>query len=265
MGGEGADATREVADVVLQTDDLTALVHAIERGRTTYANVRRSIRYLLGTNLSEVAVVLAGTAAGFGEPLSVAQLLWINLVSDVFPALGLALEPPAPGLMQDPPRPAHDPILRHQDFRDLAVEGGVIATGALVASGWGALRYGISAQARTMTFASLVTAQLLHALTCRPGGKIANEKPRPNRALSGILGVSFAVQLAALLAPGIRDLLGVGPMAPLDVGVTLCAGALPYLANGMLKAGGDQRIRSDERRNDNPHEALDQPVGHGVR
>jgi Ca2+-transporting ATPase len=264
MGREGADAAREMADVVLQTDDLMALVHAIERGRATYANVRRSIRYLLGTNLSEVAVVLAGTAAGF-EPLSVAQLLWINLVSDVLPALGLALEPPAPGLMQAPPRPAHDPILRGQDFRDLAVEGGVIATGALVACGWGALRYGASAQTRSMTFASLVTAQLLHALTCRPRGQAGDGKPPPNWALTGILGVSFAVQLAALLAPGIRDVLGVGPMAPLDAAITLSAGTLPYMVNRMLNAGRNQRIRSDERQDDHSHETLYEPVSHGIR
>ena len=91
MGHEGTDAAREVADVVLQTDDLAALSLAVEYGRTTYTNVRKSIRYLLNSNISEVAVVLAATAAGFGEPLSVPQLLWINLLSDVMPALGLAL------------------------------------------------------------------------------------------------------------------------------------------------------------------------------
>ncbi len=104
MGGTASsEAAREVADVVLQTDDLAALAVAVERGRTTYVNVRKSIRYLLATNLSEIIVVLGATAAGFGEPLTAMQLLWINLVSDVLPGLGLAYEPVEPGLMQRPP------------------------------------------------------------------------------------------------------------------------------------------------------------------
>jgi P-type Ca2+ transporter type 2C len=231
MGREGTDAAREVATVVLRTDDLMALVEAIERGRATYTNVRRAIRYLLGTNLSEIAVVMAGTAAGFGEPLSVAQLLWINMVSDVLPGVGLALESPEPGLMQRPPRPANEPILRGRDIRGLAAEGALIAAGPLLACGWGALRHGAGAQARTMAFASLVLAQLLHALTCRPkdgsGVNRPGQRP-PNWALLGILGVSFAFQAAALLMPGLRRLLGVVPLAPLDAAITACAGVAPY-------------------------------------
>jgi P-type Ca2+ transporter type 2C len=245
MGREGTDAAREVADVVLQTDDLMSLIHAIERGRAAYTNVRRAIRYLIGTNLSEIAVVMAGTGAGFGEPLSVAQLLWVNLVSDVLPGVGLALEPPAPGLMLESPRPANEPILRGQDRRVVAADGGVIAAGALFACGWGTLRYGATAEARTMTFASLVIAQLLHAWTCRPRGRPGQGESgrRPsNWALTGILGFSLALQLTALLVPGVRRLLGVVPIAPLDAAVTLCAGVAPYTVLETLKeSGGDVR------------------------
>ena len=134
-----------------------------------------------------------------------------------------------------------------------------------LAGGWGALRYGASAQARAMTFTSLVTAQLLHALTCRPRGQAGDGKPAPNWTLTGILGVSFAVQLAALLAPGIRDLLGVELMTPLDTAIAFCAGLLPYAANRMLEAGRDQQTRSDKRQDDHPHQTLDEPVRYGVR
>ena len=163
MGREGTDAAREVADVVLQTDDLAALSLAVAHGRTTRANVRRSVRYLLSSNFSELAVVLAATAAGFGEPLSGPQLLWINLVTDVLPGLGLAMEPPATDTMLRPPDAAEEAVLGGRDWAGLASEGGVIAAGGLLACGWGVLRHGASAQARTMTFGGLVTAQLLHA------------------------------------------------------------------------------------------------------
>ena len=237
MGREGTDAAREVADVVLQTDDLAALSLAVAHGRTTRANVRRSVRYLLGSNFSELAVVLAATAAGFGEPLSGPQLLWINLVSDVLPGLGLALEPPATDTMLRPPDAAEEAVLGGRDWGGLAREGGVIAAGGLLACGWGVLRHGASAQARTMTFGGLVTAQLLHALACRPddaraAGK-AGARP-PNPALAGALAASAAIQGAAFLVPGVRGFLGVVPIGPLDIAVTLGAGLLPYVVNRTL-------------------------------
>jgi Ca2+-transporting ATPase len=237
MGRDGTDAAREVADVVLQTDDLAALSLAVAHGRTTRVNVRRSVRYLLSSNFSELAVVLAATAAGFGEPLSGPQLLWINLVTDVLPALGLAMEPPATDTMLRPPDAAEEAVLGGRDWAGLAREGGVIAAGGLLACGWGVLRHGASAQARTMTFGGLVTAQLLHALACRPddaraAGK-AGARP-PNPALAGALAASAAIQGAAFLVPGVRAFLGVAPIGPLDAAVTLGAGLLPYVVNRTL-------------------------------
>ena len=231
MGRDGTDAAREVADVVLQADDLAALAVAIERGRATYGNVRRSIRYLLGTNLSEIGVVLAATAAGIAEPLSVPQLLWINLITDILPGLGLALEPPRPGLMHQPPQPVEEAVLRSRDLTAIAGEGAVLASGALLACGWGALRHGSGPEARTMTFGSLVTAQLLHALSCRPGAA-GGARPPANPALSATLGVTALAQGAALLVPSLRRLLSIAPLGPLDIAVTLGTGVLPYLVNG---------------------------------
>ena len=242
MGWGGAEAAREVADVVLQTDDLMAIAVAIERGRATYTNVRKSVRYLLGTNLSEIAVVLAATSVGFGEPLTTIQLLWINLVSDVLPALGLAFEPPEPGLLAQPPQANGEGILRNRDMRSAACDGGIIAAGALTACGYGVLRYGVSPQARTMTLGSLVIAQLLHALTCR-----SDTRDRPgigrNLPLAGAVGASLAAQVAALLLPSGRRLLGLAPLGPLDLVVTLLGGVLPYLANEGLKPRRPHRPR----------------------
>src|SRR6267142_255316 len=104
-------AAREVADVFFATEDLAALPMAIERGRATYENIRRAIHYVLSTNGSEIALMLAGTAVGMGEMLAPMQLLWINLVSDVLPAIGLALEPPDAGVMRQPPKQANERIL----------------------------------------------------------------------------------------------------------------------------------------------------------
>ena len=253
LGRGGTEAAREVADVVLNTDDLMALVVAVERGRTTYTNIRKAIHYLLSTNLSEILVVLAATSAGVGEALSPMQLLWINLISDVLPGIGLACEPPEPDAMERGPQPAAASIVRREDFGALAREAGLIGGGALAACAFGALRYGAgSAEARTMTFGSLVISQLLHALTCRSSahGLFDAERPLPpNAVLSGTLAVSFGAQVLALLVPGLRRLLGIVPIGPAGLLVTLAAGVLPYLFNEALKSGDIGRTeRIAERR-----------------
>ena len=236
MGGAASsEAAREVADVVLQTDDLATLAVAVERGRTTYVNVRKSIRYMLATNLSEIVVVLGATLAGFSEPLTAMQLLWINLVGDILPGLGLAFEPPEPGVMRRPPNAADGEIIERRELGRLGVQGGTIAAGSLAALGWGALRHGAGPEARTMAFGSLVTAQLLHALTARSDERGPGTLP-PNRPLTGLLLASVGLQAVGLLVPGVRAVLGVVPLGPLDLAVTAAAGVLPYAANEALKA-----------------------------
>jgi Ca2+-transporting ATPase len=239
LGRGGTEAAREVADLVLHTDDVAALAVAVERGRATYTNIRKAIHYLLSTNLSEIEVVLGAIALGAGEMLSPMQLLWINLVSDVFPGLGLACEPPEPGAMERGPRPAGEAIVRSEHLPRLAGEGTIITAGSLGACLWGVIRYGPgAAEASTMTFASLVVAQLLHALTCRSttrqGFFESGEALPPNPALTSALALSFGAQLAGLVIPGLRRLLGIVPIGPIDIAVTLAGGVLPYFANEAL-------------------------------
>ncbi len=103
----GTEAARQVADVVLLADDLTGILRGVEHGRTVHANLRKALRFLLATNLSEMLLMLFAVATGIGQPLTPIQLLWINLLTDILPALGLALEPPEADVMRrSPPDPA---------------------------------------------------------------------------------------------------------------------------------------------------------------
>ncbi len=239
MGRDGGAAAREVADVFLAADDLGGLVPAFEQGRTTYTNIRKSIRYVVSTNVSEVALVLMGTGFGLTAALSPLQLLWINLISDVLPGIGLAMEPPAPDAMERPPLSPRQTIIGREDFGVVAREAAVLSAGALGAAAWGGLRHGISSpRTQTMTFASLVTAQLLHALTCRSPtqGVFTKERAPANPALATILAGSFAAQGAAMFLPGVRSLLGVAPIGALDALAVLAGGTLPFIGNEMAKA-----------------------------
>ncbi|HKD29297.1 MAG TPA: HAD-IC family P-type ATPase [Xanthobacteraceae bacterium] len=233
IGRDGAAAAREVADVFFATEDLAALPVAIERGRTTYENVRRAIHYVLSTNGSEVALMLAGTAAGMGEMLTPMQLLWINLVSDVLPAIGLALEPPDSDVMQRPPKSVNESMLTRDHVGRLGGEAGLIAAGAFGAGLYGALRYGHgSPQARTVTFGGLVTAQLLHALTYQSTHRTAgHHEPKGNSLLPTVIGGSLVAQSVAMLLPGLRNLLGVAAVDILDAVVMIAGGVLPFLVN----------------------------------
>jgi Ca2+-transporting ATPase len=238
MGLSGSEAAREAAHIVLRDDNLTSLEAAIEQGRTTASNIRKAIRFLLASNLSEILLTIAATAAGLGQPLSPMQLLWVNLISDVLPALALGLEPAEPDVMQAPPRDPLEKIIDWQDFRTLGREAALISGASLAAYGYGISRYGITARARTIAFASLVTAELLHSLSSRsPQHSIfGGERLAPNPVLYGVLALSFAVQSAAMFLPPIQRLLGITPIGMMDGLVALAAGVAPYLANEALKA-----------------------------
>jgi Ca2+-transporting ATPase len=237
IGRDGSAAAREVADIFFATDDLAVLPMAIERGRATYANVRRAIHYILSTNGSEIALMLAGSAVGMGEMLTPMQLLWVNLVSDVLPAIGLSLEPPEAGIMRQPPGQVGESILTRAHMGHLGAEAGIIATGAFAATLFGALRRGPgSPQARTIAFGSLVTAQLLHALTYRSaGGNAENAQRAGSSVVPAVVGGSLVAQSVAMLLPGLRNLLGVAPLDLIDGLVMAAGGILPFLVNAARK------------------------------
>jgi P-type Ca2+ transporter type 2C len=240
IGRDPSAVAREVADIFFATDDVAALPMAIERGRATYANIRRSIHYILSTNCSEIALMLAGSAAGVGEMLTPMQLLWINLVSDVLPAIGLSLEPPDADLMRQPPRQVGESILSRAHVGRLGAEAGVMTAGAFASSLYSAMRRGPGApQTSTIAFGSLVTAQLLHALTYRSAGRTGDNTQRTGSStVPAIVGGSLIAQSAAMLLPGLRNLLGVTRLDLMDGMAMAAGGILPFLVNAARKAGG---------------------------
>ena len=237
MGKTGTDVAREVADVVLEDDRLETMIIAVKQGRTIYNNIRKSIHFLLATNMSEIMVVFTSLAAGLGEPLNAMQLLWINLISDIFPGLALAMELPEPDVLTRPPRDPKEPIVRPQDFKKILIESGVLSAGALTAYGYGLVRYGRGPQANTLAFMSLSIGQLLHAFSCRSDhiGIFSKEKLPPNRLLTQALAGSLLLQGATLFLPGLRSLLQLSPIGLTDVLVIGSTAVAPLLINEAAK------------------------------
>ncbi|MGA2192355.1 MAG: HAD-IC family P-type ATPase [Nitrospirota bacterium] len=237
LGHTGTDVAREVADIILEDDNLETMIVAVSHGRTIYNNIRKSVHYLLPSNFSEIVVMFVAIAAGLGQPLSAIQLLWINLLSDTWPGLALALEPPEPDVLSRPPRDPHEPIIKRSDFGRIVFETAALSGGTLGAYGYGIARYGIGPRANTMAFSSLMTAQLLHAISCRSETRVlfSKKKMPPNKYLSLALGASLSLQALTLVVPGLRSFLGLTPIGLIDGAVIGAAATLPLLINELTK------------------------------
>ncbi|MGK4006122.1 cation-transporting P-type ATPase [Sorangium sp. So ce1036] len=236
MGGaarerRGTDIARAVADVVLSDDDLPSLTEAVCEGRRLHDNVRRAIAYFVATNASEVLTMLAGAVAG-ASPLTPLQLLWINLLTDVAPALALALEPAEPGVMRRPPRDPAERLLSPRDHRALAVDAALMSGASLTAYALGG-----RATAGTRAFTALVTAQLLHLRACRACAGDDERAPLPspredNPHVVRALAATSALQALALGVRPLGRLLGAERLRAGEIALAVAAGALPSLLRG---------------------------------
>jgi Ca2+-transporting ATPase len=236
MGERGTDVARDVADVVLLTDDFDGIVAAVAQGRTIHTNIGKSLRFLLATNFSEILVTLGALAIGIPRPMSAIQFLWINLLSDVAPALALAVEPPERDVMSRPPRDPAAAMLSKPALRSIAADAGLLAATTLGVHALAMARYGAGPRATTLAFSTLTSAQLLHALTYR--SRAPREAPAAGRSvLPVVVGGTLALQLAAMALPPLRRVLGLTPLALADWAVVAGATALPFVLKEIRRQG----------------------------
>jgi len=237
MGSGKADIVRDVADAIIEDDNLGTLIDAIRQGRTVHSNIRKAVHFLLATNFGEIAVMTAATALGLGSPLNALQLLWLNLVTDIFPGLALALEPPEPDVLDRPPRDPSQPILSKDDYWRIVLEGSVISTSALLAYGYALGKYGFSLRSSTVAFMSLTIAQIFHTYACRSDRHSLFEPHKfpANPYINGAVLGTLALQLLPLLVPGLRNLLKLDTINLSDVFVITLAAIVPLLINETSK------------------------------
>jgi Ca2+-transporting ATPase len=191
MGITGTDVAKESADMVLTDDNYASIVSAVEQGRIIYDNIRKFVFFLISSNVAEVLIIFLATLAGLPPPLTVIQLLWLNLLTDGAPALALAMEKGDPSIMDRQPRPSTEQIVNKTMQVGIGIQGItqtlVVLTafvvgllwhldaGALAASGVNPLQYllqydwsGVDVQiAETMAFVTLSLCELFRAYTVR--------------------------------------------------------------------------------------------------
>ena len=207
MGITGTDVAKGAADMILTDDNFATIVSAVEQGRGIYANIKKSIHYLLSCNIGEIITLFLATLFNFHQqPLVAVQLLWLNLVTDSLPALALGMEPVEPSVMREKPRPASQPLFDRAFSLRLAWQG--VMVGLLTLAAYWLGEYVLSdpaladATANTMAFATLTFCQLFHAFDVRSETQsIARLGLLSNPAMNKAFLVGMGLQLIVLLAP----------------------------------------------------------------
>lgn len=204
MGITGTDVAKEAADMVLQDDNFATIVAAVEEGRVIYDNIRKFIKYLLSCNSGEVLVMLIGPILGMPLPLLPLQILWMNLVTDGFPALALGIEPAERYVMHRPPYPPAESIFSRGVGRDI-IWIGLLMGAAPLTLGFLYWQAGNPAW-QTILFTTLTLSQLALALAIRSEqDSLFQIGLFSNRAMIGAAGLTFVLQLAVIYVPWLQN------------------------------------------------------------
>lgn len=204
MGVVGTDVSRQASDMVLADDNFSTIVTAVEEGRTIFDNIRRSVRFLLSCNFGEIVLIVAAIALGMDIPLIPIHILWVNLVSDTFPALALGVETREKDVMARMPRPKKEGILTKKSYALMMIEGLLIGGLAFLAFRMGMQTNLITA--RTMAYATIAFAQLVHSVNLRSNLTVFSKGIFSNKWFIPALLVSTALMLVTLLVPPVQEL-----------------------------------------------------------
>jgi Ca2+-transporting ATPase len=213
MGQRGTEVARDAADMILKDDAFATIVHAVQQGRVIFDNIRRFVIYLMSCNVSEVLIVAGGTAAQMPLPVLPLQILFLNLVTDVFPALALGMGDGDRSVMQRPPREANEPVLSRRHW--IAVVGYASTLTAAVMAAFLIALYGMRMspdKAVTVSFLTLAFGQLWHVFNMRDSGStlLRNDVVR-NRYVWSATGICTLLLLAAVYIPLFSGVLKLSP------------------------------------------------------
>jgi P-type Ca2+ transporter type 2C len=235
MGIRGTDVAKEAASVVLQDDRFATVAAAVEEGRVVYANIRRFVFYLFSCNVAEVLVLFIAGLAGLPAPLAALPILWMNLVTDTFPALALAMEPADEGVMRRPPRDPRAAILSPPFLRSIGLYAALITVCALGAY-LIALRTVPLEHARTVAFQTLSLAQVFHLGNARSSAPVLSRDAitRNQWALAAVVGV-IGLQLAAAYLQPLPSILRVAVPTAADWLLILPFSLAPAVAGQAVK------------------------------
>ena len=251
MGIKGTQVAKEAAAMVITDDNLGTIIGAVEQGRVVYANILRFVHYLFSCNLAEILVVFTALMVGWPLPLAALQILWLNMITDVFPAMALALEPSNPDAMRRPPRDPREPLVTPRFVGLIAWQGALLAGVSLLAFTLGMRWYGAAGpglrHASTMGFMTLALVQVFHTFNARSQHRSAfTARLLTNGWLWAAIATCLLLQIAAVHVPILQAVLHTTPLTVTDWGVVIGLSLAPVGVVELVKLG--QRARSQRLR-----------------
>jgi magnesium-transporting ATPase (P-type) len=232
MGHRGTDAAREASDLVLTDDNFATIAHAVRQGRVVFDNIKKSLLFMLPTNGGQAGLLLIAIFLGLTMPVSVGQILWVNLVTAVTLALALAFEPAEPEVMDHPPRPPQQPLITRQLGLRIAYVSMLMALIALIAFEWELNRGSSIEMARTTAVNTLVAGEVFYLFSVRHFTRSAFtlETLIGNRVALMVVGILVLLQLAFTYSPPLQEVFDTRPLGWASWGVILGLGLAKFLA-----------------------------------
>ena len=260
MGITGTDVAKESADMVLTDDNYASIVAAVEQGRIIYDNIRKFVFFLLSSNVAEIMIIFLATLAGVPTPLTVIQLLWLNLLTDGAPALALAMEKGDPAIMERHPRPTKEPIVNAsmrlgiiiQTFAQTFATLGAFAIGLIwhlragdhLSGGENPISFllqydwrGVDVlTAETMAFATLSLCELFRAYTVRSERmSVFRLGLFSNRYMQYAVGLSVSLLLIVVNVPFLQPVFNTHFLSPREWGVVIGMAIIPAIVEELTK------------------------------
>ncbi|MBD3179606.1 MAG: HAD-IC family P-type ATPase [Candidatus Latescibacteria bacterium] len=244
MGLRGTQVAREASDMILKDDAFSTILAAIEQGRAIFRNIRRFILYLLSGNVSEIMIVGAALLLNMSLPILPLQILFLNLVLDVFPALALGVSEGREGIMDRPPRPPEEPIIDRGHW--LWITGYAAIIGATVLASFiiaGSLLHLTGTPRVTVSFLTLSLGRLWHIFNMRDGdSRFLHNTVIRNRFVWGAIGLCLVLIMSVVYIPGISEVMGCLPPEPGHWFVIIAMSLIPFAAGQVLKITGMDRL-----------------------
>lgn len=220
MGVTGTDVAKEAADIVLLDDNFATIVAAVEEGRVIYDNVRKFIKYILATNSGEIWTMLVAPFLNMPLPLLPLQILWMNLVTDGFPALALGVEPAEPDTMRRPPYPPNESIFA-RGMGTHVIWVGLLMAFLSVSVGYGYWHAGRS-NWQTMLFTTLTLSQMAHAMAIRSErSSLFQIGLLTNKPLLAAVMLTIVLQLCLIYIPFLQTVFSTRPLSAMDLGLSI--------------------------------------------
>ena len=226
MGKNGTDVAKNAADIILTDDNFVTIVEAVKQGRNIYDNIKKSIHFLIATNIGEIVTIFMGLVLGLKSPLLAIQLLWINLVTDSLPAIALGLEKPEKDIMQRKPVDSKKGIFADGLWNKIIVEGIMIGVLTLVAFSIGNKYYGLEA-GRTMAFLSIGFLELIHSFNVKNEKSIFEAGLFENKYLVGSFVLGIFIQAIVVVVPTFAKVFEVVPLNLTQWIITVAISILP--------------------------------------